>query len=348
MTSSATVSANPSRVLRNNRGQMLNICMIGHGMMGRWHSKTLASEPHCRCYMLVGRRAEATAAFAVEHGYYRWTIDLEEALADPSIDLFIVASPSEDHAGMATRCLESGRHTLCEIPIGMNLAEARSVVRAAEASDRKLGLVYPMRMMQSMIELRQRIAGGTERLSMIESRFIIQRWENIGATGYRRSWTDNLLWHHLGHLVDFGLWMSDSEPASVSGVMSPLSEKTGTAMNAAILINTGPGLPLTIVGSYAGHESICETMVLTDRETYRIDAMTSRLTIGSHTVQLQNEEADCAAVLRDFLDAVRHDREPRIPGRSSLPMMAVLQQVQDEWDRQYGSLAIPGRGASRK
>ena len=326
---------------------MLNICMIGHGMMGRWHSKTLAGEPDCRRHTLVGRRAEPTAAFAHEHGYDRWTTNLMEALADPSIDLFIVASPSEEHAGMATRCLESGRHTLCEIPIGMSLAEARSVVRVAEAAGRKLGLVYPMRMMPSMIELRERIAAGTERLSLIENRFIIKRWENVGASGYQRSWTDNLLWHHLGHLVDFGLWMSNSQPASVSGVMSPLNKKTGTPMNAVLLINTGVGHPLTIVGSYAGHESICDTMVLTDRETYRIDAMTSRLTIGTHTVQLPTEEADCAAALRDFLNAVRHDREPSIPGRSSLPMMGVLQQVQDEWDRQYGSLAIPGRGASR-
>ena len=45
---------------------------------------------------------------------------------------------------------------------------------------------------------------------MIECRFIIKRWENVGYTGYCRSWTDNLLWHHLGHLVDFAFWLTGS------------------------------------------------------------------------------------------------------------------------------------------
>jgi 2-hydroxy-4-carboxymuconate semialdehyde hemiacetal dehydrogenase len=170
----------------------------------------------------------------------------------------------------------------------------------------------------------------------------------MGATGYRRSWTDNLLWHHLGHLVDFALWMSGAEPAKVSGAMSPPDERTGTPMNAAILIETGDNRLLTIVGSYAGHDAICDTMVLTDRETYRIDAMANRLTVGDRTVQLQTEEADCAAALRDFLAAVRHDREPDIPGRSALPMMAALQQIQDEWDRRYGARPVPGRGGQRQ
>ncbi len=326
---------------------MLNICMIGHGMMGRWHSVTLAGETDCRLHTLVGRRPEPTSAFAGEHGYERWTTDLATALSDPAIDVFVVASPSEDHARTAIRCLESGRHTLCEIPIGMNLAEAERVVETAAAKGRKLGLVYPMRMVPDMSALRRRVSTGAERVRLIEGRFFIKRWENIGATGYRRSWTDNLLWHHLGHLVDFALWMSGSEPDRVFGFMPRPDGQTGTPMDAFVGIGTKADQSLLIVGSYASHEPLCDTMILTDRDTYRIDAVASRLETRSGTIHLDTDEADCAAALRDFLDAVRHDREPVIPGHSVLPMMAVLQQVQDLWDERVGARAIPGRGASQ-
>ena len=69
----------------------MNICTIGHGMMGVWHSEALVADAR---YSLVGRRAEPTAEFAARYGYRRWTIDLEEALADPKVDAVIVANPS--------------------------------------------------------------------------------------------------------------------------------------------------------------------------------------------------------------------------------------------------------------
>ena len=41
----------------------------------------------------------------------------------------------------------------------------------------------------------------------MQGRFFIHRLDNVGATGLQRSWTDNLLWHHTTHLIDFGLWV---------------------------------------------------------------------------------------------------------------------------------------------
>ena len=83
----------------------MNVCVVGYGMMGVWHSEALAEQER---YFLVGRRPEATGEFAARYGYRRWSVGLEEALADPAVDAVIVASPSELHAAMALRCLEHG------------------------------------------------------------------------------------------------------------------------------------------------------------------------------------------------------------------------------------------------
>jgi len=326
---------------------MIGIGMIGYGGMGRWHSEALKSRSDCRLRWLVGRRPEPTEHFAREFGYCRWSTSLDDMLNDPETDLAVVASPSEDHATMAIKVLESGKHALVEIPIGMSLSEAVAVVEAAQARQRKLGVVYPMRMMAVMQDLRARIAQGQEHVRLIESRFIIKRWKNVGWTGYHRSWTDNLLWHHLGHLIDFAIWLAGSDPVSTSGYLPPPDPRTGTPMDAFVGVETSLGQSLVFVGSYAGHDSICDTLILSDQECYRLDAVRSQLETSSGVKELPTEQVDCANALYDFLDAVRDDVEPMISGRSVLPTMRVLQCVQDSWDVRHGDLRFPGRGAPR-
>ena len=97
---------------------MIGIGMIGHGMMGRWHSEALKSRDDCHLRHLIGRRPEPTEKFAREFGYDEWSTKLEDLLGDPAVDVAIVASPSEDHATMAIKALENGKHALVEIPIG--------------------------------------------------------------------------------------------------------------------------------------------------------------------------------------------------------------------------------------
>ena len=317
--------------------------MIGHGMMGRWHSEALKSRTDCHLRLLIGRRPEPTEKFAQEFGYRRWSTRLDDLLNEPEIDVVIIASPSEDHAAMAIKVLKSGKHTLVEIPIGMSFAEAVAVVEAADASHRKLGLVHPLRMMSDMRSLRSRVVLGQEHIRLVEGRFIIKRWENIGATGYRRSWTDNLLWHHLAHQVDFAIWLTGSVAQSISGYLPTPDPKTGTPMDAFLGVGTDQDQSLIFLGSYAGHRPICDTLILTDHDYYQLDATCNSLTTSSGTKQLPSEQVDCAAALYDFLDAVRHNCEPGISGRSALPTMQVLQTVQDAWDAKHGSLPISGR-----
>src|SRR5258708_38045548 len=122
----------------------MKICMVGHGMMGTWHSQALA-KTGCTLHTLVGVLPEPTAAFAAKHGYAHWSTDYDAALADPDIDAVIIATPSEVHAAQAIAALERGKHVLVEIPRAMNLADAERVVATAKRHGRRLGLCHPRR-----------------------------------------------------------------------------------------------------------------------------------------------------------------------------------------------------------
>jgi 2-hydroxy-4-carboxymuconate semialdehyde hemiacetal dehydrogenase len=251
---------------------MLNVCMIGHGMMGIWHSEALR-RAHCQLHTVVGRaptptpagtaptagrRPESTAEFAARYGYKKWTTNLDEALEDPEIDVVVVAGPSETHADMASAALEHGKHTLVEIPIAMNLEGAERVVAAAEQRGLTLGVVHPMRFRQERIPVAERVRRGEERVTHVHGRFFISRLQNVGATGLQRSWTDNILWHHTTHLIDFGLWMvsggdmrtADDRIRDVYSFLPAVEPRTGIPMEVVLVAETKDDQAIVCTGSY--------------------------------------------------------------------------------------------------
>ncbi|MBM3599987.1 MAG: Gfo/Idh/MocA family oxidoreductase [Alphaproteobacteria bacterium] len=321
----------------------MNICMVGYGMMGVWHSQAL-KKTDAVLHTVVGRRADAAQEFAERMGYRKWTTSLDEALADPAIDIVIVGSPSEVHEEQAIKCLQAGKHTLIEIPVAMSLAGAERVVAAGEKSGKVYGLCHPMRFRREREALRQRIAAGEETIRHIAGRFFIKRLVNVGATGYRRSWSDNILWHHFCHFVDLGMYLFDGAPIRrVQSYYGQCHETTGIPMECVVLIETEADQTMLVHGSYHATYRFYDKMIVTNRETYNYDILAGTLRTEAGSTPIEAEQDNCARVIFDFLDAVKTGRPPVASGPSVLPAMRILQQVQDEWDRRHGARSIPGR-----
>jgi 2-hydroxy-4-carboxymuconate semialdehyde hemiacetal dehydrogenase len=321
----------------------LNVCMVGYGMMGVWHSEAL-KRTDAVLHTVVGRRLDAARELAERFGYRKVCASLEEALADPEVDIVILATPSDQHEAQAIRCLDARKHTLIEIPIAMSLEAAERVVAAGETSGKVYGLSHPMRFRREREALLARVRAGEERIRHIAGRFFIKRLVNIGATGYRRSWTDNILWHHFCHFVDLGLYLFDGAPIRrVQSHYGPCHEQTGIPMECVVLVETAADQSLLVHGSYHATWRLYDKLIVTDRETYLYDILAGTLRTEAGTVPIESEQANAARIIDDFLAAVRDNRPPRASGPSALPAMRVLQAVQDEWDARYGARAIPGR-----
>jgi 2-hydroxy-4-carboxymuconate semialdehyde hemiacetal dehydrogenase len=342
-----------------------NVCLVGHGMMGVWHSEALQKHSDATLHTVVGRapassdaktpaagrKPPSTAQFAQRFGYRKWTTDLGEALADPEVDVVIIAGPSETHADMALAALEAGKHTLVEIPIAMNLEGAERVVAEARERGLTLGAVHPMRYRRERAPIIERIGRGEERVSHVQGRFFIHRLQNVGATGLQRSWTDNLLWHHTTHLVDFGLWMLsggdlatvEKRIQAVSACYPPLDERTGIPMELVLTIKTDDDQTIVTTGSYYSREYVYDTFVVTDRDSYRTDERRATLTTGEGEQGIASEQENAELIAPEFVAAVAEGREPHVPGWSVLPAMRVLHQVQEQWDAKHGKQPLPGR-----
>lgn len=321
----------------------LNVCMVGYGMMGVWHSEAL-KRTDAVLHTVVGRRADAAAEFAARYGYRKHSTDLRAALADPEVDVVVIASPSDQHEAQAIASLNAGKHTLIEIPVAMSLAAAERVIAAGEASGKTYGLCHPMRFRREREALRARIAAGEETIRHIAGRFFIKRLVNIGATGYQRSWTDNILWHHFCHFVDLGMFLFGAAPIrSVQGHLGALHPTTGIPMECTVLVETEADQTLLVHGSYHATYRFYDKLIVTDKETYFFDILKGTLRTSAGEATMEGEQENCARVIFDFIDAVKTGRKPLANGPSVLPAMRVLQTVQDGWDARYGARAIPGR-----
>jgi len=325
----------------------MNICMVGYGMMGVWHSQALLRPEAGGDVVLhtaVGRRPEVLAEFAQRFGYRRWTTSLDEALADPAIDAVILATPSEQHEAQALACFAAGKPVLIEIPIGMSLASAERTVAAGEKAGVVWGLCHPMRFRRERMALRQRIAAGEEHIRHIAGRFFIKRLTNVGGTGYARSWTDNILWHHFCHFVDLGMFLFDFAPIRrVQGHLGPLHPATGVPMEAVVLAETEDDRTLLVHGSYHAEYRYLDKLIVTDRDTYFFDTIGGTLRTAAGLVAIESETENCARVIDDFVAAVRDGRPTLAAGPTVLPAMRVLQAVQDDWDARWGAQSIAGR-----
>ncbi len=321
----------------------MKICMVGYGMMGAWHTEALAGTGAVP-YAVVGRRPEAARDFAQRYGYARVHGSLDEALADPAVDAVILATPSEQHEAQAIACLEAKKPLLLEIPIAMRLEGAALVVAAGEASGVVWGLCHPMRHRLERERLVEDLRAGRDRVRHVAGRFFLRRLVNEGVTGYRRSWTDNLLWHHFCHFVDLGMWLLGDVPVRrVQSHYGAIDDRTGIPMDCTLLVETEAEQSLMVHGSYLAHFRLYDTLVVSERDTWFEDIAGATLRTSVGTRAIENEQTNCARVTRDFVEAVREGRAPRTTGASVLPAMRVLQDVQNKWDRRFGPMVLPGR-----
>lgn len=75
----------------------------------------------------------------------RGYLSLDKLLADPDVDLIDICIPPAHHAEAAVKCLNAGKHVLCEKPIALNGKDAVRMVQASVRNNRQLfvGQVLP-------------------------------------------------------------------------------------------------------------------------------------------------------------------------------------------------------------
>jgi 2-hydroxy-4-carboxymuconate semialdehyde hemiacetal dehydrogenase len=312
----------------------MNLCLVGYGSIARSHLEALRGEDVTLGWV-VGRLSEPTEALAAEFGFAHHGVDLDVALGDPSVDAVLITSPSDLHADQAERALRAGKHALVEIPLATNLGDADRLEALARERGRCLMVCHTQRYYPALVEARRRIAEGELHVHHVVTRYAFLRRENVNWVGRRRSWTDNLLWHHGGHAVDTSLWLLGATDGTVTSQVALPSAPLNIPLDLDILIRTTKDQLVAVSMSYNSRFNCNEYLLIGEETTLiatntRIDSPDGLIFEEAPRVGPASESI--RAQDREFLEAVRQKRAPAISAAAVRPAMKVLQSVQEQFD----------------
>ncbi len=125
-------------------GGMLKVGFVGAGANTRArHIPGLKAIPGVELIGVVNRSPASTARVADEFGiprrYARW----QDLVADDELDAVVIGTWPNLHCEVTCAALRAGRHVLCEARMARNVAEARRMVAAAQASPDLTAMLVP-------------------------------------------------------------------------------------------------------------------------------------------------------------------------------------------------------------
>jgi predicted dehydrogenase len=100
---------------------------------------------HCEVVAIGSREGARATQTAAELGIPRAHASYEALLADPDVDAIYNPLPNHLHVPWTTKAAEAGKHVLCEKPIAMNAAEARTLLDVRERTGVRIQEAFMVR-----------------------------------------------------------------------------------------------------------------------------------------------------------------------------------------------------------
>ena len=107
--------------------------------------------------VLVGRNEERLRAIAERHGLDRWTTDLDEVLADPSVEVYFDTQLTSLREASLLRAISAGKHVYTEKPVAESLSGALRLAKAARAAGITHGVVHDKLFLPGVMKLQRLI-----------------------------------------------------------------------------------------------------------------------------------------------------------------------------------------------
>ncbi|MFV0575069.1 MAG: Gfo/Idh/MocA family oxidoreductase [Vibrio sp.] len=310
----------------------MRICVVGAtGAFGTKHLEALKEIDDISITALVGTEADKMSQLSKDYPSAAITDKLKEALALDTVDAVILATPTQLHASQAIACLEAGKHVLVEIPMADNIEDARRLVE----TQKRTGLVamagHTRRFNPSHQWIHNKIQAGELHIQQMDVQTYFFRRTNTNAKGEPRTWTDHLLWHHACHTVDLFQYQTGQTASQLQAMQGPIHPELKIAMDMSIGLKVPNGAICTLSLSFNNDgpfgtffRYICEEGTYLARYDDLYDGHENKIDLSGVTVSDNGIEL----IDREFIDAIRKQREPNSSVGQCLSAMETLHKLE--------------------
>ncbi|MBQ8563648.1 MAG: Gfo/Idh/MocA family oxidoreductase [Firmicutes bacterium] len=137
----------------------VRFAIIGSGMISNFHARAIEEIEKAELVAVYDNVPEKAMDFAEKKGITVYS-DLDEMLKSGDIDAVSICTPSGLHTPQALKCIEHGKHVVCEKPMSLTLEEADQLIEAAEKAGILVCVISQFRFSPAVQEIRKAIDAG--------------------------------------------------------------------------------------------------------------------------------------------------------------------------------------------
>ncbi|MDR2169178.1 MAG: Gfo/Idh/MocA family oxidoreductase [Planctomycetaceae bacterium] len=189
-----------------------NFGIIGCGMIAGFHAKAIkaAGGNLAACFDMMPQSAQRLAG---ENAGCKPYSDLKEFLADKSIDIVTIGTPSGAHLDPAVAAAEAGKHVIVEKPLEITLERCDKIIAACDKNNVKLATVFHSRFHDSSQKIKAAINSGRfGRLTLCDAIVKWYRTQQYYDSGkWRGTWEldgGGALMNQAIHTIDLLSWLA--------------------------------------------------------------------------------------------------------------------------------------------
>ncbi len=313
------------------------IGVIGLGNRSRQHFAAMAELPEAKVVALCDLDSKRIAA--KNDGLSRKATpytDYRELLRDPNVGMVVIATPNFTHHDIAIAALRAGKDVILEKPIAISYAQAREIQAEAKRNGRILGIGM-QRVFQSdhqMIEaLRQGLVGKIKLITCAEFR---GDWAPGGFVYHDPVSGKSANWRFLrasagSSELEFSVHLFGTLMRFIDSPLRRLSATGGTLFytnrdtrdTSSAVAEFANRIRLSYTyGMFAKQDSYL--IVMGDQGSLRRDGRSklSASTLNGKPKPMPDipmpEGADLILLYRDFFDAVRSRRQPKVSANEAI------------------------------
>ena len=310
--------------------EALRVGILGCGSWGPQICQALMESRQVKLVAAADLDLERAQAVAAAAGGAKALTDAEGLCRLSEVEAVIVAAPTPAHCALTCMALQAGKHVLVEKPIAPTLAEAQTMLSAAEKAGRRLMVGQIMRFLPAAQEFRRRISAGDigRPLHVIEQRygaFRVHAWPDWWKK------MDGFLLLHLGsHSVDMILWSLGrrAEWAFAQGMARKVDPTHGAIDTFSLTLGLEGEVLAGLHHEATGGAAHLAYHLLAVGESGRLelDEFTTVRLNGVEVFRQAEEPFQPAlrAEVDELASAVREDRQPSVSAVDVLPVVACL------------------------
>lgn len=339
-------------------GETVRIGVAGMGYWGPNLARNFAALPGAEVSWLCDAADDVLQRHRAAHPTAKLTGDLDELLADDSLDAVALATSAPTHADLAIRVLEAGKHCFVEKPMATSLADAERVAAQAQRSKGILMVGHLLEYHPGLMQLRDLATSG----KLGEVRYVYSQRLNLGKVRT----DENALWSLGPHDVSVLLSIVGEVPEQleargecymnegVEDVVFAFMRFPGKVSAHMQLSWLDPHKErrITVVGSermatyddmrVEGQLSVYDKGFDQDFSSYGEYIARSGDIWQPHVPNEEPLRAEC----RHFVECIAEGLQPRTDHHNGLRVVRVLAGLQDELDASRRGAALSGDAVS--